>query len=102
MKTIQVKGSVPHLCPCLWSSITSNRSLGYLQHLSNLATKQRVLRPPPWFNHLLEHITELRKTHLLVDYIIKYMRKNKNEQRDEEIHGVRSGQVLSIDVFVPL
>lgn len=91
MKTIQVKGSVPHICPCLWSSIISNKSLGSLQLLSNLATKQRVLRPSLWFNHLLEHVIELRKTHLLFDYIIKYMRKNKNEQPDGEIHGVRSG-----------
>jgi len=27
----------------------------------------------------------------LLTYIIKYMRKNKNEQPDEEIRGVRSG-----------
>ena len=51
---------------------------------------------------MLEQLTELRETHLSVYYMIKEMRKDTDEEPDEEIHRARSGKVLSAGAYVPV
>lgn len=53
---------------------------------------------PPQVGHLLEELTEIRETHLLVYYIIN----NIDKKSDEAIYRVKSGRLPGTETSVPL
>ena len=94
-----IKDSVPWHFPWLQMPVTSSRSPGYPQFLSNLATDQRFPWPPPWIRLFARTAHRTQGNIYLLYQSIKRCDKG---YRWTEIRRVRSGRVLSTGASVSM
>ena len=94
--------TAPYLLP-LQTLITSNESAGYPcfcpTWLQIEGAQDYLFR----FDNLWEHLLEPgRKIYLYLQFMMKDITKDINEQADEEVHRIRSRRILSLRASIPL